>query len=327
LPAGGGHFNAGVSGGFNTQTLTTDFLKMDGVDRLGIAGKAQPGVENNYSFKNSLDPSEHHLQINRSYGLSGGKKIYVGPQKDALSFFLVAAHNTEYRYAEESLRNTTTAGTIYKDLTGKVYEQKISQLALANLDYDYRNRHHLSYNFMMVHDDVQSVGDYDGMDSGKFNDDYGNMGFTRRQQANDNLLLVNQLMTNWGLTKTLSFDAGASYNIVKGSEPDRRINNLRKAAEGYTLLEGNSQQRYFSELNEDDLNVKTGFTYRLADGQEEISNIRIGYNGRFVNDDFEATEYNMTVAHSSAFRLSETYLFNLACETKSRVAMPCSMIS
>ena len=91
---------------------------------------------------------------------------------------------------------------------------------------------------MMVHDNVQSVGDYDGMDSGKFNDDYDNMGFTRRQQANDNWLLVNQLMTNWGLTKTLSFDAGASYNVVKGSEPDRRINNLRKAAEGYTLLEG-----------------------------------------------------------------------------------------
>ena len=32
---------------------------------------------------------------------------------------------------------------------------------------------------MMVHDNVQSVGDYDGMDSGKFNDDYDNMGFTR----------------------------------------------------------------------------------------------------------------------------------------------------
>ena len=229
----------------------------------------------------------------------------MGPQKDALSFFLVAAHNTEYQYAEEVLRNTTTNGTIYKDQTGKVYEQKISQLALANLDYDYRNRHHLSYNFMMVHDNVQSVGDYDGMDSGKFNDDYDNMGFTRRQQANDNWLLVNQLMTNWGLTKTLSFDAGASYNVVKGSEPDRRINNLRKAAEGYTLLEGNSQQRYFSELNENDLNVKAGLTYRLADDQEEISNIRIGYNGRFVNDDFEATEYNMTVAHSSVFRLED----------------------
>lgn len=312
---GSGHFNAGVSAGLNTQTLTADFLKMDGVNILGIADKTQPAFGNhaagssaaidNYTFKNSLDPSRHDLQINRSYGLSGGKRFYLGPWQDALSFYLVAAHNTDYQYAEEELRNTTTNGTVYKDQTGKVYEQKISQLALANIDYDLQNRHHLSYNFMMVHDNVQSVGDYTGMNSGKFNDDYDNMGFTRRQQTNDNLLIVNQLMTNWGLTKTLSFDAGASYNKVKGAEPDRRINNLRKSADGYTLLEGNSQQRYFSELNEDDLNVKTGFTYRLADNEDEISNIRIGYNGRFVNDSFEATEYNMTVAHPSTFQLTD----------------------
>lgn len=317
---GSGHFNAGVSGGFNTQTLTADFLKMDGVDIFGVADKTQPALgnvsagnnstggsfaDNGYSFKNSLDPSEHNLQINRSYGLSGGKRFYIGPRRDALSFYLVAAHSTDYRYAKEELRNTTTDGTVYKDQTGKVYEQKISQLALANIDYDLQNRHHLSYNLMMVHDNVQSVADYTGKDAGKFNDDYDNMGFTRRQQTNDNLLIVNQLMTNWGLTKTLSFDAGASYNIVKGAEPDRRINNLRKSADGYTLLEGNSQQRYFSELNEDDLNVKTGFTYRLADNEDEISSIRAGYNGRFVDDHFEATEYNMPVAHLSAFPLGD----------------------
>lgn len=315
---GSGHLNAGVSAGFNTQTLTADFLKMDGVNILGVADKAQPASGNhaagssstidNYTFKNSLDPARHDLQVNRSYGVSGGKRFYLGPRQDALSFYLVAAHNTDYQYAEEELRNTTTNGTIYKDQTGKVYEQKISQLALANIDYDLQNRHHLSYNFMLVHDNVQSVGDYIGMDSGKFNDDYDNMGFTRRQQTNDNLLIVNQLMTNWGLTKTLSFDAGASYNRVKGAEPDRRINNLRKSADGYTLLEGNSQQRYFSELNEDDLNVKTGFTYRLADNEDEISNIRIGYNSRFVDDHFEATEYNMTVAHPSTFQLNDFVL-------------------
>ncbi len=71
------------------------------------------------------------------------------------------------------------------------------------------------------------------------------------------MLIVNQLMTNWGLTKSLSLDAGASYNMVKGYEPDRRINNLTKAEDGYTLLRGNSQQRYFSTLDEDDLNVKS----------------------------------------------------------------------
>ena len=113
------------------------------------------------------------------------------------------------------------------------------------------------------------------------------------------MLIVNQLMTNWGLTKSLSLDAGASYNMVKGYEPDRRINNLTKAEDGYTLLRGNSQQRYFSTLDEDDLNVKAGLVYRLKDNIEEISNVRFGYTGRFVDDNFKATEYNLTVGHVS----------------------------
>ena len=59
--------------------------------------------------------------------------------------------------------------------------------------------------------------------------------------------------------------------MVKGYEPDRRINNITKAENGYTLLRGNSQQRYFSALDEDDINVKAGLVYRLKDNIEEIS--------------------------------------------------------
>ena len=67
---------------------------------------------------------------------------------------------------------------------------------------------------MMIHAGTQSVGDYTGKNS-IFSDDYDNLGLTRRQQSNDNLLIVNQLLTNWGLTKSLSLDASASYNMVK----------------------------------------------------------------------------------------------------------------
>ena len=297
---GSGNLGFGISGGLNTQTLTADFLKMDGVNFMGFSNRTEPTDENTWGFKNKLDPSEKHLQINRSYSISGGKRFYVGKDKNPLSFFLTAGHTTDYQYTDEVIRNTTTSGTVYKDMQGKKYAENISQLALANVDYDMNNRHHVSYNFMMVHANMQSVGDYNGKNS-IFSDDYENLGLTRRQQSNDNLLIVNQLMTNWGLTKSLSLDAGASYNIVKGYEPDRRINNITKAENGYTLLRGNSQQRYFSSLNEDDINVKAGLVYRLKDDVEEISNIRLGYTGRFVDDNFKATEYNLTVGHASDF--------------------------
>ena len=297
---GSGNFGIGISGGLNTQTLAADFLQMDGVNFLGFANRTEPTNDASWGFENKLDPSEKHLQLNRSYSISGGKRFRVGENKDPLSFFVTAGHSTDYQYTDEIIRNTTTSGTVYKDMNGKKYAQNISQLVLANVDYDMQNRHHMSYNFMMIHSNAQSVGDYAGKNS-IFSDDNENLGLTRRQQTNDNLLIVNQLMTNWGLTKTLSLDAGASYNRVKGYEPDRRINNLTKAEDGYTLLRGNAQQRYFSTLNEDDINVKAGLVYRLKDNVEEISNIHLGYTGRFVDDNFEATEYNLTVGHSSGF--------------------------
>ena len=296
---GSGHLGFGISGGLNTQTVAADFLKQDGVNFMGFANRTEPADENSWNFRNKLDPSAQHFQINRSYSISGGKRFYVGKDKNPLSFFLTAGHTTDYQYTDEIIRNTTTGGTVYKDMNGKKYAENISQLALANVDFDMQNRHHISYNLMMIHANTQSVGDYNGKNS-IFSDDYENLGFTRRQQTNDNMLIVNQLMTNWGLTKSLSLDAGASYNMVKGYEPDRRINNLTKAEDGYTLLRGNSQQRYFSTLDEDDLNVKAGLVYRLKDNIEEISNVRFGYTGRFVDDNFKATEYNLTVGHVSA---------------------------
>ena len=126
-------------------------------------------------------------------------------------------HSVDYRYTDEIIRNTNTGGTTYKDLNGHKSTTNISQLALANVDYDMHNRHHLSYNFMMVHSNVQSVGNYEGKTllSVMITVIWG---MTHRQQVNDNLLLVNQIMTNWGLTDRLSVNAGASYNMVRGYE-------------------------------------------------------------------------------------------------------------
>lgn len=50
-------------------------------------------------------------------------------------------------------------------MNGKKYAENISQLALANVDFDMQNRHHISYNLMMIHANTQSVGDYNGKNS------------------------------------------------------------------------------------------------------------------------------------------------------------------
>lgn len=306
---GDSELNIGVSGGLNTKTVNADFWKMDGTNAFGFANDTRPSDDlTSYSFKNKLDPSKSNLQLNQSYGLSAGKKMDV--MGNPLTVYLVASHSKKYSYYEEEVRNTTTTGTLTQDEIGKKSNIETSQLVLANLDYALGGKHHLDYNFMMVHANTQSVGDYLGMDSEyQSSDDYE--GFMRRQQTNDNLLFVNQLSTDWALSKSLKLNAGASYNTIKGLEPDRRINNLVKETNGYVPMKGTGvQQRYFSKLNEKDLNVRAGFQYQLPDRFDKISNIQLGYRGRFVDDDFNATEYDLSASKQPVFDIDNVSFDN-----------------
>ena len=302
---GDGKFNVSLSGGFNTKTLSSDFMRLDGVDMFGFADKTQPGGNlDTYSFKNSLDPSKQNLQINQSYTISGGKKFLLGENRNPLKLYLVAGHNKNYTHYEEEVRNSITTGELSQDMDGDISQVETSQIAMANLEYTHNKKHSLAYNFMMVHATKESVGDYLGMDADyQSSDTYE--GFMRRQQTNDNLLFVNQLISKWTLGKNIGLNAGLSYNTINGNEPDRRINNLVKTDSGYVPMKGTGiQQRYFSELDEKDLNARASLVYKLNDGFDNNSNVQIGYMGRFVDDDFEAVEYDMSVVRQTVFDIN-----------------------
>ena len=306
---GDGKLGVSLSGGFNTQTLSSGFMRMDGVNAFGFADRKQPGTGlETYNFRNSLDPSKQNLQINQSYTVYGGKRFKFG--NDALSFFLVASHNKDYTHYDEEVRNTTTAGTLTQDMNGDISKVKTSQLAMANVEYSLGRKHRLAYNFMLVHSTDESVGDYLGMDS-KYESSDTYEGFMRRQQVNDNMLIVNQLDTRWRLGKLFDLDAGVAYNIVNGYEPDRRINNLVLTDDGYVPMKGSGiQQRFFSKLNDNDLNVRASLKYKLKDRFDQRSNILLGYMGRFIDDGFEAVDYDMSVARQSGFDIDNVRFDN-----------------
>lgn len=301
---GMGELNASVSGGVNTNVVSSDFMKMDGVNAFGFADSKQPGDDLGvYGFRNKLDPSRKSAPVNQSYTLSGGKEIMLGD--NPFSFYLVANHNKNYSYYDEEVRNSITSGDLSQDMQGEISNVETSQIVMADLGYRHNNKHHIQYNFMMVHASRESVGDYLGMDADyQSSDTYE--GFMRRQQANDNLLFVNQLRTQWELSPRWNLDAGVSYNKIKGLEPDRRINNLVKTDEGYVPMRGTGvQQRYFSELHEDDINLRAGLTYKLPDKYDQLSNISFGYMGRLVDDSFSATEYDLSVVRRLPFDISD----------------------
>ncbi|NDV46302.1 TonB-dependent receptor [Paludibacter sp. 221] len=283
-----------VSGGVNTLVNGSDFLRQDGSGYFGFADTQQP-ENNQYRFPNSLDPSVAALPLNHSFGISGGKSFKVGENNNPLSFFAVASHSVDYSFVEETLRNSNTAGTVWQDQKGDKYSLNISQLILANATYDINRKHNLQYNFMLVHANHQYVGEYSGYNSERFQDSPDYTGFLRRQQTNDNMLLSNQLLSGWELSKKLKLDIGFSYNLITGLlEPDRRENYFSlQDKNAYILTGSNRQKRFFSALTDDDINIKTALTYQL-DNRSENNHLKIGYIGRFSDCGFEAVEYNFS---------------------------------
>lgn len=300
-------FDVKGSFGVNTQTVAQPFLLQDGSNYMGIASKQQPGNDLSlYNFSNRLTPSVIGFNPNHSYGVSGGKKFLVGDNADPLSFFLLANYSQQNTFTDELVRNTNTGGDTIQEQNGSKYVRTTTQMLLANVNYAWKKKHNLSYNFMMIHANNQYVVDYEGMNA-RF-EDYHYQGFLRRQQTNDNLLIVNQLHTDWQLAPSWKLNVAAAYNYVVGDEPDRRINYLSETDQigSYTPTRGTgSQQRYFSTLQEHDANVKAEAVYSIPDNFGKKSNVRIGYSGRFVVDGFEAVEYDMSAIRTADMQLDQ----------------------
>lgn len=293
-------FSVDVSGGINSEAVGVDFLRAEGANYFGFANNNK-SADNQFNFPNSLDPRDVSFPLNHSYGISGGKLFRIGENNNPFSFFVVTSFSSDYSYTKETLRRIVTNGEITRDQIGEKFTKSVNALALVNMNYEINRKHNLSYNFMLLHAGNEYVNEYSGKDVHTYldEDDYTS-GYTRRQQVNDNLLLTHQLMSELSLTDKLKLDAGISYNKIKGLEPDRRVNNLTQfrdeSSTWYRFTSGDRQNRFFSELHEDDFNIKASLNYKLEDRfDNEHSNFIIGYNGRFVDNDFSAKEYNYDI--------------------------------
>ncbi len=302
-----------LDGGVNTEAVGAESFLRDGVSYFGHSNAALP-TDGRFDFPNRLDPTTVRFPLNHGYGVSGGKRWLLGEKQNPLSFFIVGSHATDYSFTGEDVRKGTADGeNITQDQRGEKSSIGINQLVLGNVRLRLDRRHEVEYNFMMVHDNDQYVGQYEGYYY-EVNQGTENGGaFVRRQQSNDNLLLVHQLSTRFDLSERWRIGLGAAYNTIKGLEPDRRENYLSLLDDGrYVLSGGNRQKRFFSRLDERDLNLRASVSFKLKPGLDmERSNVTLGYRGRIVDDGFRATEYN--IGATSGFfdtgdlRLDEVY--------------------
>ena len=123
------------------------------------------------------------------------------------------------------------------------------------------------YNAMIVHNNTQRASEQFGTSGSEQGDN--ELIFIRRQQQNSNKLFVNQLLSKINLSESLYFDLGGSYNIVRGDEPDRRIDSYTfdPNTEIYKF-DPNGQantQRFYGDLKEDEYAAKLVFGHKLGD--------------------------------------------------------------
>ncbi len=291
---GDSELNIGIKGSANTKSVNEEFLMPDGINNLGFAQNTEsPSSGDTYAFKNSLDPTSQDLQIGKGFGFSGGKKYLLGAESSPLTFYLVGNYSSEYGYKDGVIRETTTNGTIFRDQSSVEYEITSSHIGMANVQLNTK-KYNFSYNFLAIHTAKGALTDDYGFNGEVFQSAEDETGLVRRQQNNDNTLLVNQFQINRDFNKRWSVDLGVAYNYINGKEPDRRVNYL-SYTEDNTLepLRGSGRQhRYFGDLKEKDLNACATITYNLSDDADNLSNLKIGYKGRFLTDDYISNSWD-----------------------------------
>ncbi len=292
--SGNGAFSVSIDAGINSRAIGAEMLRPDGINFFGKSNTDQPS-DGKYDFANKLNPRKVNMPLNNGFSISGGKRFLLGGNKP-LSFLVVASNATDYSYTKETVRDINQTGILRVDQTGEKSSVGISQLVLANVDFIPSEGNRIAYNFMLLHANEQYVGEYHGKHTERNqDDDYGNIIALRRQQSNDNLLITNQLTGKFMLSERLQANIGMAYNNIRGMEPDRRENQFSLGAGGrYDIMRSNRQQRFFSELNNNDINLRANLRWALSsECAIEKSNITVGYKGRFADSKFNALEYNM----------------------------------
>ena len=219
--------NVGLSVGLNTQTVSKEFLTIDGTNRFGTQ-KLNHNITdlNTYSFANSFKPQSQDFQLDKSFSFKYGRKYDVG-EENTLSFFVVGSYDAKYNYLEGNIKQNTTDGSVapFKDQDFSKYNFNVSQLLMGNIKFKTED-YTIAYNHLFIHNNKQSIGDYFGKDDAQ--DDVNgvvDLAFQRRQQTNNNELYVNQLLGTYKISERLNAEAKGSLNFIRGNEPDRRTNN------------------------------------------------------------------------------------------------------
>ncbi|MDN3596200.1 TonB-dependent receptor [Zunongwangia endophytica] len=287
----------GIGSGINTRAVSKDFETVDGGSWFGYGLSSDSPISSldNYSFENSLAPNNQNSQVNLNANFQIGKKFDIG--ENSLKTLLIGSFDSKYSYNEGNTKEINAQGLPLRDLDFQKYQYNVSQILMANVDYGFGD-HNIGFNSLYIHNNNQSVGNYFGQ-SANISEETDDSAYIKRQQINDNTVLVNQILSEFTLTDRINLEAKIGYNITRANEPDRRQNTFvyNQTNDNYRVAVGTPgyNLRFFSELEENEIvaHLKTSYNFGVIDNDEEPKGkIDLGYDYRNTDRRFDFLQFN-----------------------------------
>ncbi|MFH6945909.1 TonB-dependent receptor domain-containing protein [Flavobacterium sp. FlaQc-50] len=291
---GKGFFRIDAESKINTNAVgEKNFTLQDGPSAFGFSKATIPNNPlTQYNF-NTLQ-LDKKTPLGGSFGLSAGDTYKVGDE-GKISLFATAAFSNEYASRTNGIAkgSVNAAGVAGKDLDYNYLSYNTNTTAMLNGGYKINNNNKINFNTLYINTSAQKKEESNGYIVDLAND--GN-GYIRRNDYEKSDLWVNQLLGEHKLSERTIFNWGGSYNIINQNTPDRTYNTMNKVAGGYVI---NSQSapnnsRYFQNLKETETAANLSVAYKFKKDEDGLykGKITAGYNGRFKNRDFDATQFN-----------------------------------
>lgn len=293
------YFKVNLSSSVNLNAVKKNhFYLHDGLDYFGYKMLDKPKnaaiVNQGFAFTTSAKDKEILNPINSAFGVDFGRNFNIGEGR--LSLFGYGAFENDYQYT--------------KGITGASYDADGSPLrifdnaeefsydtnstAVLNLNYRLNGNHTLNLSSNYIHTTEQKLGEYAGFDRNYLDDPQRTEGYTmlRRGTNKINDLAITQLRGEHTITTPLKLYWNLGYNFLKSARPDRQQNAsifLNNTQQNYFASSNpGANHRYFDRLFEHDYVGNIYADYMV----NENLKLTFGYNGRYKDSDFRATQYN-----------------------------------
>ena len=287
-----------------------NFFLQDGPEYFGFTQIIQPTnnsfINNGYVFNTSWANKEVLNPINSSLGIDFGRTFNIG-NTGRLSLFGFGSFDNNYAYKDGITRSVDMEGNPTKDLFGTEFAYGTNTTGLLNLNYRLNANHNLKLVTNYIHTSEQKLENYSGYIRDTNENRTQETAMLRRANYKTNDLFINQLSGEHTITSPLKLFWNIGYNRLDSRRPDRMQNisvyNFTEDSNYFAASNPGANNRYFDKLVEDDVVGDLHADYQFSENLK----LTLGYNGRYKQSDFKATQFNLRVNASP-----KTYYLNPA---------------